>query len=129
MRLVTRLHISNNLEIRAGMTRVPESQTKKKERLRVNKVVAKFREPVDPLPAYEILFPSKIRAKYITLQVIGRSILDVNEVEPITTHGDEMCQNVPSNGTNEGLSYTIRECASTITAGFAKFWTPLNKGL
>ena len=129
VRLVTRLHISNNLEIRAGMTRVPESQTKKKARLRVNKMVAKFKEPVDPLPAYEIFFPRKIRAKYITLQVIGHAALDVNEVAPITTYGDEECQNVPSDGINEGLSYTIRECASIITAGFAKFWTPLNKGL
>ena len=80
-----------NLEVRAGMTGVPDSQTPNKGRLTVNTVVAKFQGPVQPLQSYNICFHRQVRAKYITLQIIGTSILEINEVVPILP-GEGMCK-------------------------------------
>ena len=65
------------------MTRVPDSQTPNKGRLTVNSVVANFCGPVKPLTCYQICFLRQVNAKYVTLQIIGTSMLEINEVVPI----------------------------------------------
>ena len=80
-----------NLEVRAGLTRVPDSQRPSKGRLWLNTKVAKFSGPANPAQkTYKICFEKQVRAKYITLQILGWASLDINEVSPILP-GDGMC--------------------------------------
>ena len=74
-----------NLEVRAGMTRVPDTQGKR--RLTVNTVVATFPGPAKPRQTYKICFDQEVRAKYVTLQILESSSLEINEVSIIQPGG------------------------------------------
>ena len=78
-----------NVEVRAGMNRVPDDKQKpNQDRLTVNTKVATFGGPAHVLSTYRILFDvslGPVRAKYITLQILGTSYLEINEVAPMIT--------------------------------------------
>ena len=96
-----------NLEVRAGMERVPDNLPASKKRLTLNTMVAKFKGPVRPLKPYQICFHKLVCAKYITLQIIGTSILEINEVAPILP-GDGMCNNVVVANGNINMGLTVK---------------------
>ena len=67
------------------MNRVPDDKQKlNQDRLTVNTKVAFFGGPARVLSTYRILF-APVRAKYITLQILGTSHLEINEIAPMIT--------------------------------------------
>ena len=103
-----------NLEIRAGMTRVPDSLAPSKGRLTVNSMVGKFKGPVQPLHSYQICFHKKVNAKYITLQIAGTSILEINEVVPILP-GDDLCHNLAGGEINIYITILLLISSACLT--------------
>ena len=70
--------LMKNIEVRAGMTSVPEGF---RGRLTVNREVGFFTGPAESAKAYRILFDKRVLAKYITLQKLGNTVtLEINEV-------------------------------------------------
>ena len=76
------------VEIRAGMRRVPENQ--RNGRLTVNSKVASFDRIVQPLKSYTLCFHEQVHAKYLTFQIIGTSMLEINELKQILP-ADKIC--------------------------------------